>query len=91
MTRRMRRGVSWTAAGIVILAVLMLLATGGLAVPGGMRLPVWAWVTSLSVGVSLVGLGFGGIVDEAARLNREEVEADRASQNLDELDDAGAD
>jgi hypothetical protein len=87
MTRRMRRGVVRTAAGIVLLSIVTILAMGGLAMPGGVKLPGWAWIVSLATGVSLVGFGFGTIVDEAARLSREEVEADRVSQKLDEGDE----
>lgn len=86
MTRRMRRAVCWTAGGILILAVLMLLVTGGIAMPGGVNVPAWVWIASLATGVALVGFGLGTIVDEASRLNRDEVEADRASRDPDEAD-----
>lgn len=78
LTARTRRGMVWTATGLVILAALALFAAETLAVPGGRALPAWLWPTGLVIGVTLTGLGFGVMIDEAARINREITEADHA-------------
>ncbi len=78
MTPRMRRGIVWSAAGLLTLGVLVLFAAESLVAPGGWSLPAWLWPIPLVIGIALTGLGFGVMVDEGARINRADSEADGA-------------
>lgn len=91
LTARTRRGMVWTATGLVILAALALFAVEALSVPGGRALPRWLWPTALVMGVAFTGVGFGVMVDEAARINREITEADHAFGEQDDEYDTNPD
>ncbi len=86
MTARMRRGIMLSAAGLVMLGALVLFAAESLVAPGGWSLPAWLWPIPLVLGIALMGLGFGVMVDEGARINREDSEADGAFGETDDVD-----
>lgn len=88
MSPRMRSGVYWTAAGLLVIGATVLLAAESLLDPGGWSLPAWGWPVPLVAGIAAIGFGFGVMAQESARQQQSDVEAHDAFAEIHQADNA---